>query len=136
MKKPVLVLATAWVLVLGGSAVAVAATSTSTNVAKSRQPSQTSYPAPPVQADRRLEGVIQDSRGDTGRRHCQGQRRPVAGAGACLDWSHLGRGRNRAQYAAANSTERIGLLRQGLIDQLDSPDGGGNPSQRRRCRRR
>ena len=34
MGKPVLVLAAAWVLVLGGSAVAVAATSTSTDVAK------------------------------------------------------------------------------------------------------
>ena len=111
MKKPVLTLAVAFAMVLGGSAVAIAATSTSTDVAKlAYSRVKCRYSAPPVQADRRLGGVIQDGRGNTIRRHCQGQLRPVTSAGTCLVWSHLDAAGTKRRGSGQTVPEHLGLL--------------------------
>lgn len=128
MKKPVLTLAVAFAMVLGGSAVALAATSTSTDVAKlataeSNVVTLLHQYKPTAAWKASLKTAEATQAADIAKVNSDLSPPP-----APVSTGHTLTQQEQSAVAAAKQYLSISAFsRQGLIDQLDSPDGGGYP---------
>jgi hypothetical protein len=128
MKRPVLTLAVACALVLGGSAVAVAATSTQTDVAtlataESNVVTLLHQYKPTAVWKASLKKAEATQAADIAKLNSD-----LSPAPAHVSTGHTLTKQEQSAVAAAKQYLSISAFsRQGLIDQLDSPDGAGYP---------